>query len=687
MVDRPPPAAQYRFLEWRYEPERRRLVGAGGERQLKPLLGRLLVRLLDEPDAVLARERLLEEVWTRRHVNDEVLSRTIAELRSLLGDDARAPRFVETLSKGGYRWIAPVVRVEPADVAALEAVRPTARPRRIAFAAAAVLVSLGLALWLRQGWRGDPDPVPGLLDARPLTAGPGLEYDARFDAAGCVAFIRGERQSTASELVLIDPANRAERVLWHDDHALRHPAPAPNGGEIAVARFVGNDCTLWSVALVDARRAYLGDCAPSVDGGLEWVDGGTALLYTGSAVDADHAPGLVRLDRTSGMRRVLTTPTLAEGAHVDPRVSDDGARLVYASRRDGEEQLWQADWPRLRERHALLQRPEPVYGHAFAPRSDVLWVAGDLISHRALHRLREGGAPELLGGRGALSIDLAADGSAVWAEGRYDADIWLRPDAAAPWTAIAVSKRYESQPEFSPDGSRLALVSNRSGTESVFVHDRRDGSTRTLLLDPRYRWVRPTWSVRDDALVLTAYENHRTRLYRYRLDGDTATPVLAEHDAFHGTELADRLIYIENHASGHGTLMQWRDGQAAPQALDLGAVASYRASPRWLVWRAADSSALHAAPWPTLQPARSLAAEGVDEAFAIGGDTLAYVAAGALWRVDLPDGMPQKIATDRIPNGQGPSLALSADGALAVVRLTSLDIDLMIARGAAKAVR
>src|SRR5690606_15249093 len=104
MDDRGTPAIAYRFLDWRYEPALRRLVGPAGEARLKPLLDRLLRRLLDEPGAVLARERLIDEVWTRREVNDEVLSRAIAELRGVLGDDARAPRYVETLSKGGYRW-------------------------------------------------------------------------------------------------------------------------------------------------------------------------------------------------------------------------------------------------------------------------------------------------------------------------------------------------------------------------------------------------------------------------------------------------------------------------------------------------------------------------------------------------------------------------------------------------------
>src|SRR6186713_3372837 len=133
MDDAARPGSEYRFLEFRYEPERRQLAGPAGEVRLKPLPDRLLRCLLDAPGAVLSREHLIETVWTRREVNDEVLSRAIAELRALLGDDAREPRFVETLSKGGYRWITPVARVDvassiPAD-ASMRDPAPFDRPR------------------------------------------------------------------------------------------------------------------------------------------------------------------------------------------------------------------------------------------------------------------------------------------------------------------------------------------------------------------------------------------------------------------------------------------------------------------------------------------------------------------------------------------------------------------------------
>ena len=86
-----PPSVHYRFLQWSYEPERRLLQSAECEIRLKPLLDRLLRHFLDEPGKVLGRDYLIEQVWTRSQVNDEVLSRAIAELRALLGDDARDP--------------------------------------------------------------------------------------------------------------------------------------------------------------------------------------------------------------------------------------------------------------------------------------------------------------------------------------------------------------------------------------------------------------------------------------------------------------------------------------------------------------------------------------------------------------------------------------------------------------------
>ena len=90
------------------DPVSHEISGDDQTTRLRPILMDVLLRLAAEPGAAVSRETLLNDVWPRRMVNDEVLSRAVAELRTALSDDPKAPRYIETLPKIGYRLIAPV---------------------------------------------------------------------------------------------------------------------------------------------------------------------------------------------------------------------------------------------------------------------------------------------------------------------------------------------------------------------------------------------------------------------------------------------------------------------------------------------------------------------------------------------------------------------------------------------------
>src|SRR5690606_8399991 len=202
----------------------------------------------------------------------------------------------------GYRWIAPVTRTAedpqreqpspgPHDPAAPHAAAPAHRMLAAGFAASVVIVGLATWLYPRRADEGRAPRVPiavALLAARPLATDPRLESDARFDSLGRVVYVRAEADAAASELVMVDPASLAERVLWRDEGGLRHPAPSPDGSEVALARHADGGCEVWSVALVDLHRTRLADCAPAVAGGLEWTRDGSALIYSGVATHAGH---------------------------------------------------------------------------------------------------------------------------------------------------------------------------------------------------------------------------------------------------------------------------------------------------------------------------------------------------------------------------------------------------------------
>src|SRR5882724_6706730 len=83
--------------------------GAAEERiLLAPRAFAVLRYLVEHPGRLVAHDELLEAVWPKTFVQPEVLKSHIASIRAVLGDDARKPLFIETLSRRGYRFIAPV---------------------------------------------------------------------------------------------------------------------------------------------------------------------------------------------------------------------------------------------------------------------------------------------------------------------------------------------------------------------------------------------------------------------------------------------------------------------------------------------------------------------------------------------------------------------------------------------------
>ncbi len=94
--------------EWRIDPPRSRLFVAEREFKLEPRAMAVLVYLASRQGSVVAKRELLDEVWQGRAVSDDVLTVSIYGLRKILGDSAHDPRFIATVPRKGYRWIAPI---------------------------------------------------------------------------------------------------------------------------------------------------------------------------------------------------------------------------------------------------------------------------------------------------------------------------------------------------------------------------------------------------------------------------------------------------------------------------------------------------------------------------------------------------------------------------------------------------
>ncbi len=106
---RPAPfAADLRIDGWLVQPSLDLLTRGDVKVRLRAQLMDLLVCLASHPGKVFRKEELVAEVWEGRWIAESALSRCVAELRAALDDDARQPRIIETITKRGYRLIAPV---------------------------------------------------------------------------------------------------------------------------------------------------------------------------------------------------------------------------------------------------------------------------------------------------------------------------------------------------------------------------------------------------------------------------------------------------------------------------------------------------------------------------------------------------------------------------------------------------
>lgn len=281
---------------WHFEESRHLLRRGGEERRLELKAVLVLARLAATPGAVVAKEDLLAAAWPDQHVTDEVLTHAIHQLRRALDDDARRPRYIETIPKGGYRLMAPV-EAEPPGLPP----RPAGgrlRASLVAAPAILLLALLGLSLSHRpigrspspprveelisRGWLVlDAGGDDGALEAAVL-AGQAVELDplnadgwALSAAAAAGRAAAGEpREALPAYRDALEAAARALALAPRHPRALRARARA---------RWLGD--WDWEGAERDYRRAVAADSGSP--GG--WVDLAELLLLSGRPEAARRA--------------------------------------------------------------------------------------------------------------------------------------------------------------------------------------------------------------------------------------------------------------------------------------------------------------------------------------------------------------------------------------------------------------
>jgi Tol biopolymer transport system component/DNA-binding winged helix-turn-helix (wHTH) protein len=700
--------------------------GPAGIVRLRPLLMQVLLRLASEPATAITREQLINEVWSRKIVNDEVLSRAIAELRTALGDDSREPRYIETLPKVGYRLVAPVAReaaaqaihavvrepvlphAEGSVVPALDA--PRIGKRRLStttiFAAAlglAIAVALSFAfLWDRkEGLSAESSEWTTRINAAaPFASDPALELGPRFSPDGRrVIYVRRAANVRQSEIVIQDIASGARNVAVTDEQAMSSPVFFSDGKRIAYWKQTADGCEIVERDLAQGATKRLLDCALRPQPRFDLSPDGKRLVFS-ARPRADYPWRLLMLDLASGETIKVTEPQPGDGNDTLPRFSPDGSRVAFFRGSESHDRIWiaAASAPFAAKPATTIEGLS--YGFAWAGNDGPLLVAADWHGFRALNELNlQTGESRLLGARGARFPDLSRQGELVFESASYRADLRLT-DADAPGKRVQAlwpSTRYTNQAEFSPDGKRVTFASNRDGSEGIFVGDLDGdavGAARRMPLPDGFRYIRPHWSADGRAIfavriALSASRPSQQQAIRIDAENGTHEVLTSLGSAINAVyPLANGDLLVGELADYAMRLLRYdRHGQSTRLALPL--VNEFIVSGNTLVYTLPQLTGATRCELDTLRctPIKVALNDANRFDWTLGKDAIWYRTASegqlVLAKYDLISGKVEHF--DFPPTGAGSSIAASTDGKrLIVMREEPPVIDLMLVRKTAR---
>jgi Tol biopolymer transport system component/DNA-binding winged helix-turn-helix (wHTH) protein len=504
-------AARYCWDDFVLDLDGYRLERAGIPLSLEPKAFNLLALMVRRPGHLFTKQEIFDALWPETAVTDHALTRVVAQLRRVLGDDAGKARYLETVPTRGYRWIKPV-----ADAA----VAPMARAFMPGLGAAFALGLMALA-FLAWAERLVPTSAIGIDAGAPssgiardptwpvqVTTHAGLDLHPALSPQGdAIAFV-SDRTGALEIYVRALGGGSAESPLTADGAQNVQPAWSPDGKFIAYYSYRHGGVWVMPARGGTPRQVAAVGSRPA------WSPDGTRIAYqtdehgelAPNGYSAQTGSTIWIVDRNGTNARPLTRDTSPIGGHSSPAWSHDGRFIAFSVFDGGPENgIWIVSTA-TGETWAL-DRGQSMYDPAFAVDDSAIYVAGAdsliirLPFNPATGKLREPReVMPIAGVPGVRGLTMAADGKRLAFAGvSLDSQIWslsIGADGSSTGPAGAVTNdtsRRNSVPVFSPDGKKIAYMSIRRGElPNVWVMDA-DGRHAIQLTSDETADHKPTW--------------------------------------------------------------------------------------------------------------------------------------------------------------------------------------------------
>lgn len=506
------------FGQWRYEPQSGALSRPDRDERLPPRLATLFLCLIQNAGQVQEKSVLIQQVWGDRIVNDDALARAIAQLRQILGDNAAAPEYIETIPRRGYRFLSPV-STSKSDSADSEGVK---KPFAAALwvLAATVCVALTL-LWI---YWPDNNQQPtqwqkAIAEAKRATANDALEYHPEISPSG--RYLAFTERSHGVMLVRVQDANgRNLHTIAEPEAWVLSPVWSPDEQQIAVAVVKGEQCQVLVITLSSLLREMKTPCSmPNTSPFLDWSDDGEQLAFVAKDGEEDAGYHIYSLNLSSQQITQLTRSDNNTLFDTRPRFSPDGTKIGFIRGTDAVRNIYIKDIAPDAKAQAITHHKAYSQSFVWLKDSRSIIYDGNPKGDRNLWLWREGVDDNInLGARNSQNPSITTDnGQLAFQEVNYQANLLAIDPADNSSAMIVSSPKYDNHPALSPDGQQLAYNSNRFGRDEIWLYNFDTKSDQRLLSMDDEHLVSPHWTADQTRVLVSSFGEKGYFCYEYDL--------------------------------------------------------------------------------------------------------------------------------------------------------------------------
>ena len=532
MAELEPQSRPLRFGNFEVDLRSGELRKAGVKLKLGGQPFEVLTILLEHPGEVVTRDELQKRLWPETFVDvDHNLNTAINKIREVLGDSAESPRFVETLPRRGYRFVAPVEGGVPAPAESKRGSTSYKVWLKIGvgiFAIAAI--ALG-AVGVYRSLRPQPQPTQeqANLTPVPFTALAGQATSPAFSPDGSrIAFAwNGDPKGGTKGFDLYVKVIGSEtllRLTQHPSEAIS-PAWSPDGTQIAFYRMAGADTGIYVVpALGGLERklrftrmppsnyTFIGSANVAL---INWSPDSKWIAFADVPPREEHSRIYLLSTETLETKQIPINPMcIGEGL---PAFSHNGEYLAYWCFRSG------TDGAVLYSLPIPGGQPKEISSFRDYYPSGLTWSADDekLIysSYSFENELREvtvaNGSTKQLAFAGSTLPTVSPRGDKLAYASLFTSLNIRRRDLLypeSPAVDLIPSSRSQWDAQYSPDGKRIVFASLRSGVQGVWISGD-DGSNLVQISNPHDESGSPHWSPDGNRIVFDSYPRDHWEIY------------------------------------------------------------------------------------------------------------------------------------------------------------------------------